>query len=104
MAAPWRTTLGRPPEAEIRRQWPADEFNSISAWELGGRLRMMKEGDELIRISGAPDKFPMEDDIKVTFQIAFAEPKIVKGYPVIPFLHQASGLINNFVGQFISFL
>ena len=104
MAAPWRTTLGRPPEAEIRRQWPADEFNSISAWELGGRLRMMKEGDELIRISGAPDKFPMENDIKVAFQIAFAKPKIVKGYPVVPFLHQASGLIDNFINQFVPFL
>jgi hypothetical protein len=91
---------------EIGRQWPTRDFDSVSEWNFGDRLRMLKNGKEVMRSDGTPntDEFEVENNTKIAFQIAFAKPKIVNGYPAIPFLHQASHLVDTIVGQFVRFL
>jgi len=40
----------------------------------------------------------------VAFEITFVDPPVIQGKPVLPFLHNLSGLVDNLVGQFAGFL
>jgi hypothetical protein len=46
----------------------------------------------------------MNVQTKFAILVAFGEPKIIKGKPVVELLQQFVGLVDDIVGQFVSFL
>jgi hypothetical protein len=66
-----------------------------------GTLPILQDGAEVGRM-----KPPLQDECKfdLAFEIAFREPAVVKGQPVIPFAHQLTHLVGSIVDQFIPFL
>lgn len=44
----------------------------------------------------------VDEHMHFRFEVAFSEPEIVKGRPIVETLHQASGLINNIIMNFIA--
>jgi hypothetical protein len=56
----------------------------------------LKAGDVLARIR----KAEVQDKMHFPFEVAFGEPEILKGQPIIVFLHQAAHRIRNIVSEF----
>jgi hypothetical protein len=63
------------------------------------RLPMLERGAEISRTSAAQN---VDTQVKVVIEVAFGEPGILRGRPVLPFLHQlaqlVSGIIESFAG------
>jgi hypothetical protein len=78
--------------------WIAD----ATRWSPGLRYPVLEDGAIIHRVpAGAPDH---DVDFKLTVEIAFGEPEVVEGKPVLPFLHQMAQLVDCIVNQFIPFL
>jgi hypothetical protein len=74
---------------------PLPTFTPVKA------LCPLKLGDELLRTDPYPD---IEKNVNFIIGIAFAEPQIVQGKPVLPFLHQLADLVSGIVVRFESLL
>jgi hypothetical protein len=68
-----------------------------------GTFPIMKDGTEFARSTGSTN-VPENNDLDLSFEIAFAEPQIVQGKPVLPFVHQLAQLVDGIVRQFVPFL
>jgi hypothetical protein len=75
----------------------------VGTGQTGITLSVLKDGAEIGRIARGKR---LKDDVqfKVAFDIAFCEPPVLHGEPVVPFLHQAANAIDGVVNQFIPFL
>jgi hypothetical protein len=62
-----------------------------------------EDGAEVAEIVGLPD-VNMNEEVNCTFDIAFGDPQIVKGEPILPFLIQLIQLVNGVINQFDRFL
>jgi hypothetical protein len=66
----------------------------------GKRFPIVQDGTEIGRIHGCGES-EVDMEFQLPFEIAFREPKIVEGEPIIPFLHQLASLIDSTVDLFI---
>ena len=66
-----------------------------------GKLSFFEDGTEIGRMLSPvnPDAY-----FQLTSEIAFREPEIVKGKPVIPFINQLAHLVDSIVSQFVPLL
>ena len=46
----------------------------------------------------------MDEQLKVTFTVAFAKPEIVERQPLVPFLKELLSFTDGIISQFIPFL
>jgi hypothetical protein len=63
----------------------------------------LEDGAEIGRVVGCGES-EVYTNLDVSFEIAFGEPQVVRGKPVLPFLHQVSHLVGATVDQFIPVL
>lgn len=78
------------------------EGKFASVWQRPN-IKLVKKGAELFRWPNAiAEKMDMKTKLAVV--IAFGEPKIIKGQPVLELLHQLMHLVDGVVNQFISLL
>lgn len=68
-----------------------------------GTLSILQDGTEVGRIL-APVLAKDQAYLNLAFEVAFGEPAIVKGKPVIPLLTELSQLVDNIANQFIPIL
>lgn len=85
-----------------QRQWVAD-FHSKNPAEfresfmaVTPRIHLMEIGDELLRVP----ETEVEDNMQFLIDIAFAEPDICRGNPVIETLHEFRNLIHHLIFEF----
>jgi hypothetical protein len=71
--------------------------------QTNGTLSIVQNGAEVGRML-APVLAKDQAHLNLTLEVAFGEPAVVKGKPVIPFLTQLSQLVDSIVNQFISIL
>jgi hypothetical protein len=64
-----------------------------------GSYRILQDGDEFCRTT-AGDGSEQHAEVKLTFQVAFYEPQIVKGQAIHPTLTQLAQLVEGVVNQF----
>lgn len=91
---------------------PEHTYNMRFTW-LGAstgttRMEILQEGQELARVQPAtvgglidPEMYPQPH---IAFEIAFHQPKVVEGEPVVPLLTQLTQLVERVVQQFAPFL
>jgi hypothetical protein len=60
----------------------------------------LKVGDELLFTRD----MEMDEEPQFGIEVAFAEPEIVEGEPVVPFLHQLANLVDGIASHFAAFL
>lgn len=60
-----------------------------------------QKGDPVFSIKG---NFEGDKNIQLAFNVAFMEPEIVKGKPVLEFLFTATKVVDSLVSQFVPFL
>jgi hypothetical protein len=73
-----------------------------SVWQRP-KIQLLKDGAEVFRW---PRSIAKDMDMQTQFAIliAFGEPKVIKGQPVVPLLQQLADLVDAIVSQFVSFL
>lgn len=64
---------------------------------------MLQDGAE-IGMNWLDGPLQHDEQFELTYEIAFGEPKIVEGKPILPFLHQATQLVEQIVGLFAPLL
>jgi hypothetical protein len=62
------------------------------------RMRPLKKSAE---IAGYGIGDELDHQVKFVIQIAFGEPRILKGRPVLPFFHQLAQLVGGIVDRFV---
>jgi len=86
-----------------QRQWVADfQGKDPAVFEgafMGHRISPLKVGDILLRVP----KAEVEENMEFRLNIAFAEPQICKGNPVIESLHQMREVVSQIVVDFWRF-
>jgi len=55
-------------------------------------------------VAAIPGNTESQEDIYLSFEIAFGEPEVIKGRPLVKTLREIRDLINNLGGIFIPFL
>ena len=73
---------------------PSDYANFLMA--PPARVFPLKAGDALLTVP----KSEVEDDMKFLLRIAFAEPEIVKGNPIIDTLHDMTTRVRHVIFDF----
>ena len=85
------------------RQWVAEfqgkEPSAFAGSFMGHRVSPLKVGDILLRVP----KAEVEENMEFRLNIAFAEPQICKGNPVIESLHQMREVVSQIVVDFWRF-
>jgi hypothetical protein len=76
-------------------------INVLSPIQSSGKLEILKKGPVLFRTSWAPQECY---DVNVITQVAFGEPRIIRGNPAVPFLQQLSHLVSSIVDGFAPLL
>lgn len=66
-------------------------FLTESAWKFP-----LKTGDELLRVPLAQ----VDENMYFPFEVAFGEPEIIKGKPIVETLHQAAKVIRDIIREF----
>jgi len=67
----------------------------------GKRFAILQDGTEIGRVHVHDrEDSDVDMDFQPSFEIAFGEPQIVEGEPVVPFLHQLAHLVNGIVDKF----
>lgn len=79
---------------EFQRKDPAEFRTSFMA--LNPRAHLLNVGDVLLTIP----KAEVEEDMKFLIDIAFAEPDICRGNPVIETLHEFTNLVRHLIFEF----
>jgi hypothetical protein len=85
------------PDLALSGMVPPVEF--VGTGKPGVPCPILEDGTIIGRIEGRGQS--NEDmQFQITFEIAFRQPQIVEGEPVLPFLHQMSHLVEGIVNQF----
>lgn len=77
--------------------------NAPVGLQADGTLSILQDGSEVGRIL-APVFAKDQAYLNLAFEVAFGEPSVVKGKPVIPLLTQLSQFVDGIVNQFVSVL
>jgi hypothetical protein len=80
--------------AEFYEKEPSDFRHSLMA--KNPRVQPLKVGDELLTVA----ERDVEDDMQFLINIAFAEPAVVRGNPVIETLHEMAKMVHHQIFEF----
>ena len=85
-------------ERLFRGSHPGEQVPDLTGMYIGvpDGSRMLNDGDKLLTISHSE----MEDKMDFRLQIAFGEPEVIKGRPVIETLKSMHDLVLQIIGDF----
>jgi hypothetical protein len=95
----WGADIGA---AELRAIWPSFDTKTFVVPIPDSDTRLGFELGDIV--AAIPGNTESQEDIYLSFEIAFGEPEVFKGRPLVKTLREIRDLINNLGGIFIPFL